>query len=85
MTRWSSSQQSRGSGNEGDKCGGADHYSLDDIAGGVSLDSILAKTERAYIMEALSVTGDSKSKAAALLGITFRSLRYRLSKLELDR
>lgn len=65
--------------------GGADHYSLDDIAGGVSLDSILAKTERAYIMEALSVTGDSKSKAAALLGITFRSLRYRLSKLELDR
>ena len=63
---------------------GADHFNLDDVAAGVSLDRTLETIERAYIKEALRVSGDSKNKAAALLGISFRSLRYRLSKLEIE-
>lgn len=36
--------------------------------------------ERAHIMRALEKTGGMKKKAAALLGISFRSLRYRIEK-----
>jgi two-component system, NtrC family, response regulator PilR len=48
--------------------------------GGVNLDGILDKTERALIDRALERTNGNRTQAAALLGITFRSLRYRLSK-----
>ena len=64
---------------------GADRFDLDDVAGGVSLDKILERIEGEYLKKALSIAGDSKSKASELLGISFRSLRYRLSKLEIDR
>ena len=58
-------------------------FDLDEIAHGVALDSILAEIERAYLDKALEFTNGSKNKAAELLGITFRSLRYRLDKLTL--
>jgi two-component system, NtrC family, response regulator PilR len=56
-------------------------YDVDEVAHGVSLDDILAEIERAYLTKALEVTGGNKNKAADLLGITFRSFRYRLDKL----
>jgi len=56
-------------------------FDLDEIAHGVALDSILAEIERAYLEKALEFTNGNKKKAAELLGITFRSLRYRLDKL----
>ncbi|MCG6910925.1 MAG: sigma-54 dependent transcriptional regulator [Deltaproteobacteria bacterium] len=56
-------------------------FDLDEVAHGVALDSILAEIERAYLEKALELTNGNKNKAADLLGITFRSLRYRLDKL----
>ncbi|MBR9980146.1 MAG: sigma-54-dependent Fis family transcriptional regulator, partial [Desulfatitalea sp.] len=59
-------------------------YDVDEVAQGVSLDDILADIERAYLKKALQVTGGNKNKAADLLGITFRSFRYRLDKLNVE-
>ena len=49
-------------------------------AQGDSLDSLMAATEQQLIDEALAKTGGNITKAAAELGISFRSLRYRLKK-----
>lgn len=49
-----------------------------------SLESYLCEVEKKAILEALNQTGHNKTAAAKLLGITFRTLRYRLKKLELD-
>jgi len=57
-------------------------YDLDDIAHGVSLDEILSEIEAAYLQKALEFSSGAKKKAAELLGITFRSFRHRLSKLD---
>ncbi len=51
---------------------------------GIDLDSVLADAERAYLSKALEMSGGIKQKAAKLLGITFRSVRYRLEKLGLE-
>jgi two-component system response regulator PilR (NtrC family) len=37
------------------------------------------------VIRALEQTGGVRKRAAALLGISFRSLRYRLEKLGLDK
>ncbi len=51
---------------------------------GVNLDAILSDLERRYIMLALELTEGRKTQAARLLGLSFRSFRYRLAKLNLD-
>ncbi len=51
---------------------------------GVDLDRMMEDYERSLILEALRPAGGVKKKAARLLGISFRSLRYRLEKLGLD-
>jgi len=56
-------------------------FDLDEVAQGVALDNILEEIERAYLLKALEVANGNKNNAAELLGITFRSLRYRLDKL----
>ena len=56
-------------------------FDLDEVNQGVSLDNILEEIERAYLLKALEVTNGNKNKAAELLGISFRSMRYRLDKL----
>ena len=56
-------------------------FDLDEVARGVSLDSIMEEIERAYLKKALDCSNGNKNKAAELLGISFRSLRYRLDKL----
>lgn len=60
-------------------------FDLDEVAHGVSVDNILAEIERAYLEKALDITQGNKHAAAKLLGISFRSIRYRLDKLNLDR
>jgi len=47
---------------------------------GVNLKEILEETEKKYLFKALDLAGGKKSKAAELLGLTFREFRYRLSK-----
>ena len=59
-------------------------FDLDDVAKGVSLDNILAEIERAYIKRAVEVSQDNRQKAADLLGINLRSLRYRMNKLGIE-
>jgi len=59
-------------------------FDVDEVAQGVSLDDILAQIERAYLIKALACTHNNKNKAAELLGITFRSFRYRLDKLNIE-
>ncbi|RMH45018.1 MAG: sigma-54-dependent Fis family transcriptional regulator [Deltaproteobacteria bacterium] len=50
-------------------------------ADGIDLDAVLRDYERQLIERALAHTGGNRKRAAELLGISFRSLRYRLSKL----
>ena len=51
---------------------------------GVQLDDLLADYERSLIAEALRRTRGVKKRAARLLGVSFRSFRYRLDKLGMD-
>jgi two-component system response regulator PilR (NtrC family) len=48
--------------------------------GAIDLDEVLAEVERRLLLEALAKTGGVRSQAAKLLGVTFRSIRYRLEK-----
>ncbi|MTI64652.1 sigma-54 dependent transcriptional regulator [Methylophaga sp.] len=48
------------------------------------LESCLEDQERQLIMQALEATRWNRTAAAKKLGITFRALRYKLKKLELD-
>jgi two-component system, NtrC family, response regulator PilR len=50
---------------------------------GFDLDRALADYERVIVLKALEQSGGVRKRAARLLGITFRSLRYRLAKLGL--
>jgi two-component system response regulator PilR (NtrC family) len=47
---------------------------------GQNLDTLLEDYERRLIESALHQTGGNRTKAAEVLGISFRSLRYRLKK-----
>jgi two-component system, NtrC family, response regulator PilR len=51
---------------------------------GLALDRVLYDYERRIIEQALEKAGGVRTRAAQLLGISFRSLRYRLAKLGLD-
>ncbi|MDX1708807.1 MAG: sigma-54 dependent transcriptional regulator [Desulfobacterales bacterium] len=59
-------------------------FDLDEVSRGVSLDAILEEIERGYLKKALDCSNGNKNKASELLGISFRSLRYRLDKLGID-
>ena len=54
-------------------------------AEGVDLDRLVAEYERAWVARALDKAGGVRKKAAQLLGISFRSMRYRLAKLGFDK
>jgi two-component system response regulator PilR (NtrC family) len=51
---------------------------------GVPLEDYLDGIEKQAIIKALDQTGQNKTAAAKLLGITFRAMRYRLKKLGLE-
>ena len=52
---------------------------------GIDLEEVLNDFERTLLAEALHASGGVKKKAAQLVGVSFRSFRYRLEKLGLDR
>jgi two-component system response regulator PilR (NtrC family) len=54
------------------------------IADGQSLEEYLEQVERQLITQALEETHWNKTAAAKKLGLSFRALRYRLSKLGID-
>jgi len=54
-------------------------------AEGVDLDQLVSDYERTWVLRALEQVGGVRKRAATLLGISFRSLRYRLEKLGIDR
>ena len=58
-------------------------FDIDDVANGINLDDVLDDIERDYIKKALELTDGNKQKTADLLGITHRSIRHRLKKLEI--
>lgn len=56
-----------------------------DVArGGETLDDLINRVERQAILDALTKTGGNRTAAARLLGVTFRSLRYRIERLGID-
>ena len=54
------------------------------VGDGISLESQLDQIEKNAIVQALEKTNHNKTAAAKLLGMSFRSLRYRLKKLGLE-
>jgi two-component system response regulator PilR (NtrC family) len=60
---------------------GKRRFDVDEVAHGVALDSILEEIEKAYIDKAMDCAHGNKNKAADLLGLSLRSFRYRLDKL----
>jgi two-component system response regulator PilR (NtrC family) len=50
----------------------------------IQLDELLARIERHYLEVALLKSNGVKKKAAELLGMNFRSFRYRLQKFDLN-
>src|SRR6185369_12955216 len=51
---------------------------------GMALEPLLDDLEKRYLLKALERTGGAKKKAGELLGMSFRSFRYRLAKFGLD-
>ncbi len=51
--------------------------------GGLPLPEYLESLEKQAILDALQKTGNNRTAAAKLLGVSFRALRYRLAKLGL--
>ncbi len=50
---------------------------------GINLSKVMAEIEKDYILKAMEMSHGSKQRAADILGISFRSLRYRMEKLGL--
>ena len=64
---------------------GAPSTSLDEVPSeGCDLEAVLGEVERRLLVSALDRTGGVRKHAAQLLGITFRSMRYRLKKHGFD-
>jgi two-component system response regulator PilR (NtrC family) len=51
---------------------------------GINLDKLVEDIERQYIIKALKLTQNTKVEAAKLLGLSFRSFRYRLKKYNIE-
>ena len=51
--------------------------------GGIDLEKIVGQIEKELLVKAIQTAKGVKKKAAKLLGITFRSMRYRLKKYDL--
>jgi two-component system response regulator PilR (NtrC family) len=51
---------------------------------GIDLDEMLNEYERGLLNEALQAANGVKKRASQLVGVSFRSFRYRLEKLGID-
>jgi two-component system response regulator PilR (NtrC family) len=54
------------------------------VPGQFDLEKGVEEFERRHILQALEAANGVKKKAAKLLGISFRSLRYRIEKYKID-
>ena len=61
----------------------ANKIEIDDMKG-IELEKLVAEFERTLLTKALQATGGVKKKAAKLLNISFRSMRYRVDKYGLS-
>ncbi len=61
---------------------GASHTGF--VPGGEPLEGYLARIEKQALIDALTQTSQNKTAAAKLLGMSFRSLRYKLDKFGID-
>jgi two-component system response regulator PilR (NtrC family) len=59
------------------------HAAVDIPEEGINLEPALENLEKQYLLKALEKSGGIKIKAAELLGMSFRSYRYKLSKFGL--
>jgi two-component system response regulator PilR (NtrC family) len=59
-------------------------FDLDLPPSGIDLDEVMNRMEKSLLLKALERTNGIKKKAAELLNISFRSLRYRLEKHGID-
>lgn len=59
-------------------------HDLDIPPEGINIDEVTEELERKLICRALEIAGGNRSRASRLLGITLRSLRYRLVKLGME-
>lgn len=50
------------------------------LGDGMELEAVLARIETTYLLDALKATGGNKTRAAEMLGLTFRSFRHKLHK-----
>jgi two-component system response regulator PilR (NtrC family) len=57
---------------------------MNGLEGNAGLQAHLDDLEKQAIQEALAKTGHNKTAAARLLGVTFRSLRYRMERLGME-
>ena len=72
--------------NEGDLClDVAPVTESPQLPGDVPLPEYLETLEKQAILDAMEKTGNNRTAAAKLLGVSFRTLRYRLSKLGLGK
>ena len=51
---------------------------------GIDLEAMVDAYESELLLEALRATGGVKKRAAQLVGVSFRSFRYRLEKLGIE-
>ena len=58
----------------------AHHFNM----GQATLQEYLDEVERSILEQALAATKYNRTQAAKLLGISFRSMRYRLDRLEIN-
>jgi two-component system, NtrC family, response regulator PilR len=64
----------------GETAGAAPGGQTTELSEAFSLERYLDEAERRYLIEALRKADGVKTRAASLLGLTFRSFRYRLAK-----
>jgi two-component system response regulator PilR (NtrC family) len=60
------------------------HAAVEISEDGIDLEPALENLEKQYLIKALEKSGGSKTKAAELLGMSFRSYRYKLTKYGLS-
>ncbi|MBW1892417.1 MAG: sigma-54-dependent Fis family transcriptional regulator [Deltaproteobacteria bacterium] len=60
-------------------------FDLDEVTNGVSLESVLEEIEAAYIKKAMELSNGNKNRAAELLDLSLRSVRYRIDKLGIEK
>jgi len=61
----------------------ASSHEIEITEDGIDLDKIMGQIEKELLVKAIHASGGTKKKAAKLLNITFRSMRYRVEKYNL--